>query len=461
LNHPFSFWRQVAEDAELLRRAAAADPTRVAEVAGLRKRYTAEQVAVALDLTAARRKAQLKFGDYADGWIADPAGVEQATALPVARHKARRLGAAGVERVIDLGCGVGGDAMGFVSEGLETLAVDRDPVRAAMAGHNAGCRWRVADAAEFLITGVDALAGTDGRVPPAGENETPAFPLAGAALHLDPARRTGDDGRRLHRLTDHEPDPATIRRLLARFPDAALKLSPAVDLDELAEAYLLRSIESDADPQRHDNKPPAAAKPPAAPTLEFISHHGRLVQAVLYFGRLADPAAPRQATRLTDDDTHTLAADPATLPPLELSPPRRHLFTVDPAVERAGLMPALGLPALHPKLGLLTADNYSQSQGMAIPRRSGNISDPTPWLTPFTFLADLPFRPDHLQPIRDWLAAHDAGHVEIKTRGKAVDPDRLQPQLHGPGSQPHTLFILRFDHTLRCLITRRLKLSFT
>ena len=39
-------------------------------------------------------------------------------------------------RVADLGCGIGGDALGFAALGLRVHAVDADEVTAAIAAYN-------------------------------------------------------------------------------------------------------------------------------------------------------------------------------------------------------------------------------------------------------------------------------------------------------------------------------------
>ncbi|MEM8739829.1 MAG: hypothetical protein AAGG38_15310, partial [Planctomycetota bacterium] len=235
-----SLWQRVADDPDLLAAADAIDPGRVADLARLRKHHPPDAVAVAVELLAARRKAAVKFPGLAPRLLADVPGVEQATPRHVADHKAQRFRRAGLTHLADVCCGIGGDSLGFAAAGLDVLAVDRDPVRAWMAGHNARCPARVADA------------------------ET--FHEPDRALHLDPARRVA--GRRVSRLADHLPPPPVLRRLLDRHPHAAVKLSPAVDLDDLAQQL-----------------------PPG--DLEFISDHGRLVQAALYTGRLrADPDRP-------------------------------------------------------------------------------------------------------------------------------------------------------------------------
>ncbi|MEM1108074.1 MAG: class I SAM-dependent methyltransferase [Planctomycetota bacterium] len=390
IQHALSTWQAVADDAELLRRAADCDPQDVASVTRLRKHYPADRVAVALELVAARRKALSKFPEQLDTLLADVPGVEQATSLIAAHHKAQRLSEVGITNVIDACCGIGGDTMGFAANGLDVTAIDRDPVRAWMVETNAGCTSRVANVEDLLRESA----------------------VTGTALHLDPARRT--DAGRVFRLTDYQPNPATITALIDHFPHAAVKLSPAVNLDELQEQIL-----------------PGAG---AEGEIEFISEAGRLVQAVLWTN-LRDPQ-PRTATLLAQGQTHTLTGEPDEP---DFSPPQQFLYTVDPAAERAGLMHLLGLPAIHPRLGLLTSDEAIDN----------------PWLTRFELLAELPFSAKNPRKVKAWLDDHDAGLVEIKTRGKAVDPDPLQKSLRGTGSTPHTLFVLRFDQRLVCLVTRR------
>ncbi|MEM9914458.1 MAG: hypothetical protein AAF911_05820 [Planctomycetota bacterium] len=402
IDHEPSLWQAVADDADLMSAAADCDPTAASSVSRLRKTYPAERVAIALELVKARAKAAVKFPQQASALIADAAGVEQATSLRAATHKAQRLVDAGFKQVIDLCCGVGGDAMGFTAAGLGVTAVDRHPTRAWMAERNAGCASRVLDAKSLL-------------------QETPT---PGTALHLDPARRT--EAGRVFRLADYQPDPKTINALLQRYLDAGIKLSPAVNLAELEEVL----------PVGEASRGNASGGQTSGGEVEFISEGGRLVQAVLWTGRLAS-GQPRTATLLADGQTHTLAGTPAEP---DFAPAAQYLYTVDPAVERAGLLPRLDLPAIHPRLGLLTADTVINN----------------PWLTGFELLAELPYSTKNPKKIKAWLADHDAGLVEIKTRGKAVDPDPLQRALRGQGATPYTLFILRFDQRLTCLVTRRL-----
>ncbi|MHC4947455.1 MAG: class I SAM-dependent methyltransferase [Planctomycetota bacterium] len=372
--------------APLRAEAAACDPGSVGDVARLRRRWSPPLVAAALELAEARRRARRKFPDHPE-LVADPVGVEQATGERVARHKAGRFAALGAGRVLDLCCGIGGDAMSLAAV-ADVLAVDRDPLRTWMTGRNARCETRTDD--------------------------VESMPIRGEVLHVDPGRRTVEGGttRRAWRLEDCRPGPDVLRRLLADNPDAAVKLGPGADLDAL----------------------PGAGES----EVELVSDGGRLVQAVLWTGRLARHPGHRSATRLPEGAT--LHGRPAPPPPR--ADPRfgPFLYVPDPAVERAGLLGALcartGLAAPHPPLGLPAGDAPVDS----------------PWLTRFDVLHEMPWRPDR---VRRWLADHGAGVVEVKTRGRAVDPDTVQARLRGDGPRRLTVFVLRVDRRIRAVVAER------
>jgi len=368
-------WQTLLQHVDLLDAAAACeDLSDPATVMRLRKRADAALVRCAIDLTRARRKAVDKF-EHADQMLADPVGVEQATSLDVARHKARRFAEAGLDTVADLCCGIGGDALAL-REVADTLCIDRDPARAHMAHHNTACPAAAADVTTLNL------------------RDTP--------YHLDPDRRPG--GRRAWRYEDCQPGADFIESLAG---DGAIKLSPGVDTSQLP-----------------------------AGEIEMINRRGTLVQAVLWRGRLAQH--DRTATLITDDQTHQLHGAPR---PFRVAKPQRYLHAIDPAIERAELIGVLcdklNLAAIHPQLGLLTSDEPT----------------PSPWLTLFELLDVLPWR---LAKVQAALREHDAGIVEVKTRGKAVDPDAVAGKLRGDGNQILTVFVLRMHRKRLACITRRL-----
>ena len=226
-------------------------------------------------------------------------------------------------------------------------------------------------------------------------------------LHIDPARRNEAAGRRAWRIDDYQPGPAVIGALIERASSAAIKLGPGVDLQSL----------------------------PWPGEVGFISDRGRLVQCVLWTGLLQRDQ--RSATLIDGDRCDMISGNEAS-PPIDAM--RRFIYTFDPAVERAGLIGRLceqvDAPAIHPKLGLLSSDRVIDS----------------PWLTGFELIDRLPWR---VKRVRQWLKANDGGLVEVKTRGKACDPDREQQTLRGDGGTTYTVFVLRFDTKVEALITRR------
>ena len=85
-----------------------------------------------------RWRATTKFGHDALAMFFTRDGLEQASRPEVADHHAGRFVQAGVRRVIDIGCGIGSDSLAFARAGLEVVALDIDPVTAAVAQANLG-----------------------------------------------------------------------------------------------------------------------------------------------------------------------------------------------------------------------------------------------------------------------------------------------------------------------------------
>lgn len=233
--------------------------------------------------------------------------------------------------------------------------------------------------------------------------------LPDGPFHLDPSRRTPDNARRHFRLEDLEPGPEVIGAIIQRRKHGAIKLGPGVDRGTLSWPG----------------------------ELEILSEGGRLTQAVLWTGSLAGSGSRRRATLLPSGDA--LWSDgPVREAPVGLM--GRWVFEPDDSVERAGLFPELcesvGAPLLHRRLGLLTSD----------------VPITSPWLRGFEVVAEMGWHQDR---VLAWLRANDAGIVEVKTRGKATNPDEAQARLSGRGGRPYTVFVLRFDKAIRAIVTVR------
>ena len=153
--------------------------------------HSPQLVSAALTQQRLRERATAKFGPFASQMLFTPDGLEQATRLAVSAHHAARYAKAGVSRVADLGCGIGGDAVALAGLDLPVLAVERDEATAALATVNlmafSHAEVLCADALEVDL----AAHGVD-------------------AVFADPARRAGG-----WRLTDPEQWSPRLSQVLA------------------------------------------------------------------------------------------------------------------------------------------------------------------------------------------------------------------------------------------------------
>ena len=281
----------VSADAEpaLAEASGQPDPGSLAAATALRRHWPADQAAAVLGQTALRRRAVAKFGERAAALFLTPDGLEQATRAEVARWRAARFTQAGVREVVDLGCGIGADALAFADAGIAVTAVEADPATAVLAGANLGERARV-------LCG-DAVALASGVL------------ADGAALFADPARRTA--AGRTWRVGDFSPPWDFVTGLLEGRV-GCVKAAPGL---------------------------PSTAIPGSVATT-WVSHRGDLVEASLWSGPWR--AGSRTAVLLPSGDQ--LEAGERRDPPV--GPIGAYLHEPDPAVIRAG-----GVGALAERLG--------------------------------------------------------------------------------------------------------------
>jgi hypothetical protein len=288
--------------------------------------------------------------------------LEQATAFEVATYRAQRF--AGRERLLDLGCSIGGDTLALAVL-APTTGLDLDPVRLGMARAN-----------------LDAL-GLGHRAGFIQADLTSPLPFSltrNLGIFFDPARRTGE--QRLFSVRDYQPPLSVLTGWLQRCPSVGVKISPGVKLAEL------RSYKAE---------------------IEFISHRGELKEAVLWFGPLR--TAWRRATVLPGAHSLSDESEPGhEKASLLLSPPRAFLYEPDPAVLRAGLVQTLGAQLeaaqLDPDIAYLTADRRIE----------------TAFARCWQIEAWFPFS---LKRLRLALRQRGVTDVVVKKRGSPLQPEAL------------------------------------
>lgn len=295
-------WLLTDEGQALLEEAARTnDP----EGRQLRAQYAGDQVAAALTQVDLRERARVKFGDLAQRMYFTTDGLEQATRLSVSQHRAARISASGLETIIDLGCGIGGDLIAFASAGLTAAGVDLDPLRVAIAEANL------------------AAAGVGGATMVADATTLNLSPF-GIAF-ADPARRTGRG--RTFQVDAWQPSWDFVETLLAR--DAVVKTAPGID-----HALIPEGVEA-----------------------EWVSDGGEVKEAALWAGRLA--SVRRRATVIGASGLATITDEDENNE--EVVNLGRYLYEPDGAVIRAGLVGAVaagvGGGLIDPRIAYVTSDS--------------------------------------------------------------------------------------------------------
>ena len=230
-----------------------------------------------VETTQLRRRALAKFVDPS-GWLFTDEALQQATAEPVAAHRARRLAGMSVH---DATCSIGTELAALRDSSLCVVGSDVDPVRLAMARHNVP---------GVVLCRADALAPV----------------TRGTVVLVDPARRSR--GRRRFDPRDYTP---ALDALLDTYRDRDLvvKCAPGIDFDELSRMGFVGEI-------------------------EVTSLAGSVREACLWSAGLAGDGVTRRATML-DTGEEITDAEPDDSP---VAPAGRWIVDPDGAVVRAGLV---------------------------------------------------------------------------------------------------------------------------
>lgn len=349
-------------------------------VSRLRKEgHSPDLVSAVVTQSRLRARAEAKFGPFAARMLFTRAGLEQATRLAVAARHAARFRDAGVTRVADLGCGIGGDALGLAGLGITVTAVDADEVTAAIAAYNLAPFGNAAvirhgTAEEADLTDVDAV-------------------------WLDPARRTAGHGDTTRtRPEDWSPSLDWTFELAGRLP-AGIKLGPGLDRELIPDGF----------------------------EAQWVSAAGSTIELVLWSGSLAREGVGRAALVIRGDEAHELTApaDAADEPVRELG---EYLHEPDGAVIRARLIGdvarSLDAGMLDEHIAYLTSDAPLTS----------------PFVSSFRVREVLPAK---VPSINTALRTHGIGRLEIKKRGVDVDPAQFRRRLQLRGDGEATLFLTR------------------
>lgn len=370
----------------------------------LRRDHPAELVSAALGQARLRQRAVAKFGAtdaHRMYFTAD--GVEQATRASVATYRAQRIAALGVRRLLDVCCGVGGDAIALARAGVRVLAVDRSPLTCAVLRANAEA-LELTDRIEVRCAAAEEL----------DEAELASGPQGYDALFIDPARRGGRG--RVFDPEAYSPPLSWAVNLAERMPYAALKIAPGVPHEII----------------------------PRTAEAEWISVNGDVKEAVLWFGVTpAEEAAVGPAVRATLlPEANFLVG--TGLPDPEAGPVLRYLYEPDGAVIRSHLVAELAerLDArlIDPTIAYLTADELR----------------PNPYAKAYEITDALPF---NLKRLRALLRERGVGTLTVKKRGSPIEPEELRRRVKPQGPHAATVFLTRAEGAPVMLIGQPAKRS--
>ena len=337
--------------------------------------------AAALTQSRLRVRAADRLGSLAGRLLLTADGSEQATRPAVARRHARRFAAAGVEHVVDLGCGLGLDAIAFAEAGLAVTAVERDEEVAVAAGANLAAYPRA------RVVHGDA---------------TGIWPAAQDGAWLDPARRTPGVAdargrtRRTFRLAELSPSWEHVRAVAGTAAATGAKLSPGFSAGDL---------------------------PPGAEA-EWVSLDGDTVECSVWWGgAVRRPGISAAVGRTSADGDAWVVVEPVPEPPDALAPggsPGPWLAEPDRAVLAAGLTPTLA--------ALVGGHETDPGTGYVV---APAVVDVT-WARWFAVEEVLPL---HARVVRAWLRERRVGRVTIKKRGVPTDPERFRSELRLRGER--------------------------
>ncbi|OBI48334.1 SAM-dependent methyltransferase [Mycobacterium kyorinense] len=272
---------------------------RVADIAAIRARF-GERTPVLVETVLLRRRAEAKLPGTGD-WLFTDEALQQASAAPVAAHRAQRLAG---HLVHDVTCSIGTELAALHRSAARVVGSDIDSVRLGMARHNV--------AGEVYLCRADAL-----------------HPVTrGTTVVVDPARRA--DGRRRFNPRDYQPALDQVFDVY-RDRDVVVKCAPGIDFDAV------RQLGFDGE-------------------IEVSSFGGSVREACLWSAGVAELGVRRRAS-LLDRHEHITDAEPDDC---GVRPVGRWIVDPDGAVVRAGLVRHYGarhgLWQLDPDIAYLSGD---------------------------------------------------------------------------------------------------------
>lgn len=340
-----------------------------------------------------RRQAEGKFSKNKDMFFTG-LGLEQATSEVIARHIAQRFHHDW--KVIDLTCGIGGNAIFLAEQVKEVIAVDLEEDKIWCAQHNAEV-YGVAAKMQFVV------GDADNNIKVAD------------AFFLDPARDREGSTKTRSILNSRPALLEILPKLLAITKNVAVKISPAFDYEELK---LL----------------------PEEPEVEIISEDNNCKVAMLWFGDLK--TAKRRATCFRQDKIFTVT-DNEDLAPLEGL--KKYLYEADKAISKAHLVDEV-------------ANQFNLSKvDYNLNYLSGNNLPDISWPPIFRKFAVEAYEEFSVKKLQKFLKEKNIIKAEIIVKNVKIKPEELRIRLKiKEGGAQFIIVFQTFDNKKSFILAQRL-----
>lgn len=337
---------------------------------------TKEEVDKFIDLVHFRTRGRDKF-PRASKMRFTRDGLAMASGKAVAEYRTwrirERLGS--VNKVLDVGAGIGGDTIAMALR-WKVVSVENDPEMLDILKHNIG------------VYGVEGnVTIIEGDITELVHSDDFKEKITGIdTIFYDPSRRN-ESGRTV-KTEDYTPPLDFVNELIELCPNLCVKISPGTEIQR---------IRYDCD-------------------IEVVSNRGKVKEVVLWFGGLKQnlDKTTKFATKLPEKITME-RVEGLKIKQTDL---QGYLYEPDPAFIKGWLVDTLaseyGLTRIHPTIAYLTGDTYER----------------TPLLKPYKVLSVTDNSPEK---ISNALREFGIGMIDFKGRGVKVDLRTIHKEIRGKG----------------------------
>ncbi len=375
----------IKNNPEIYKEIQKTDLQKINEIQEITAKYPTFPVREILTQMRLRKKASQKFS-HPENLLFTEKGIQQSSSKCLSEYHAVKFSK--YKSIADICCGIGSDLQNLSENKELVFAVDLDNTTLEFA------KWNNRDKSNIVYI----------------NGKAQDFDKDVEAVFIDPDRREGS--KRIIEPEDYSPSISEIFKMLEKYPNMAIKLSPVINYKSL-------NIN-----RKH--------------TFEFVSEKGELKEILLCFGELATENIFRKAVLLPEN----LSINDLEIDEISVSKIKKFLFEPDAAIIRSGLVKQLGYKfgynLIDKNLALLTSDNSNQNRFV----KTYKVIDV------FNY---------NLKILKRYLKDKNIGILEIKTRGFSQTVEEFRKKLKLRGNKKATMFILKMNEIHKIIFTESIK----